>query len=221
MLTSNTIYFILLVLHVGCGILALSSASIIMLKRKGDNTHRKIGRYFFYGMTGIFFTAIPMSFIKSDWFLFLISLFSYYLAISGMRYAQNRQGIVALQDWLRSSIMLIISAAMIVFGAIALSHHNMMSYVIIIFGAILINLSMQDLYIQIKGGITGKKRIARHLGDMIGGLIAVVTAVCVVNIHTSQPLLVWMAPTIILVPVLRYWVYRVNKGSITRSRASQ
>jgi hypothetical protein len=51
-------------------------------------------------MVGIFLTAIPMSIINSNTFLFLIAIFSFYLAFAGMRFAKNRKGIATTIDWI-------------------------------------------------------------------------------------------------------------------------
>ena len=47
----------------------------------------------------IFFTAIPMSIVSGNVFLFLIAIFSFYLAYAGMRFARNRTGIANIFDW--------------------------------------------------------------------------------------------------------------------------
>src|SRR5437868_6301786 len=90
-----------------------------MLATKGQHRHRLCGRFFFYGMTGIFITAIPLSIIKSNLFLFLIAIFSYYLAFSGWRYAKNRSGLASRLDWSVCIVMLITSLIML---SIAVAH---------------------------------------------------------------------------------------------------
>ena len=47
-------------------------------------------------MTIIFHTAIPMSMAAGNVFLFLVAIFSFYLAFSGIRFARNRAGIANL-----------------------------------------------------------------------------------------------------------------------------
>ena len=54
------------------------------------------GRTFFWWMTIIFLTGIPMSIASGNVLLFLVAISSFYLAYSGIRFARNRRGIANL-----------------------------------------------------------------------------------------------------------------------------
>ena len=57
----------------------------------------------------------------------------------------------------------------------------------------------------------GKERTSRHLTNMMGGTIAVITAVLVVN-HPSEPEWVWwVLPTALITPVIFWWNRKVLK----------
>ena len=73
----------LLALHICAGSLALASAGAALAAKKGSRFHRWAGRAFFYAMTVIFLTAVLMAVLTSNTFLFLVALFSFYLAFSG------------------------------------------------------------------------------------------------------------------------------------------
>lgn len=88
-MNSQFIFIFLLSIHVTCGFTSLFSAFGAILSSKGQSKHRFFGKFFFYGMTGIFITAIPIALIKNNLFLFLIAVFSYYLAFTGWRYAKT------------------------------------------------------------------------------------------------------------------------------------
>ena len=65
-------------------------------------------------------------------------------------------------------------------------------------------------------GARGKERIATHLARMLGGLIATITAVIVVNFRTDNvglSVLSWLGPTIVLVPVIFYWARKIQSGT--------
>jgi len=51
----------------------------------------------------------------------------------------------------------------------------------------------------------GKERIARHLGNMMGGTIAVITAVLVVNVDIEPIWVLWVLPTSLITPVIFWW----------------
>ena len=52
-----------------------------------------------------------MSIINSNVFLFLVAIFSFYLAYAGMRFARNRQGVASSLDWI--AIALVVSSGLI------------------------------------------------------------------------------------------------------------
>ena len=53
--------------------------------------------YLFYHHTQI---------ITSNIFLFLIAIFSFYLAFAGMRFARNRKGVATILDWIAICLMI-------------------------------------------------------------------------------------------------------------------
>ena len=75
---------ILLPIHILAGIIALTTAALAVSSKKGKRLHVLSGRIYFWGIATIFLTAIPMSIISSNIFLFLIAIFSFYLAFAGM-----------------------------------------------------------------------------------------------------------------------------------------
>ena len=92
--------FVLLVIHILSGASALVSAAVALYSAKGKRTHTLSGRIYFWSMVAIFLTAIPMSIASSNVFLFLIAIFSFYLAFAGMRFAKNLNGVPTRSDWL-------------------------------------------------------------------------------------------------------------------------
>jgi hypothetical protein len=62
-------------------------------------------------------------------------------------------------------------------------------------------------------------RIAAHLGRMLGGTIAAVTAFTVVNVRIEPAFVVWLAPTVVLTPVIAYWTARVRGGRVPQAAA--
>jgi hypothetical protein len=51
----------------------------------------------------------------------------------------------------------------------------------------------------------GKERIVRHLTNMMGGTIAVVTAVLVVNVDVEPVWIWWVLPTALITPIILWW----------------
>ena len=81
-----------------------------------------------------------------------------------------------------------------------------------VFATIAAVLGLVDMKSHISRRTIGKKRVARHLTNMLSGTIATVTAAVVVNISTDPAWIAWLVPTVIIVPVIIYWNVRTLKG---------
>ena len=199
---------ILLPIHILAGTIALLSAIMAVLSEKGKKLHVLSGRTYFWCMVTIFLTAIPMSIITSNIFLFLIAFFSFYLAFAGIRFARNRKGIAATSDWIAVGLMILSGVGMWTLAAILFMNNNSMYIPLLVFGGFAIVLGYGDFKSHKNKTAIGKERIGKHLQNMIGGTIAVITAVLVVNV-TIEPVWVWwVLPTVLIVPVI-FW-YRIK-----------
>ena len=206
----------LLIIHILAGTLALMAAVSAVVSSKGKKGHIIAGRTYFWGMTIIFLTAIPMSIVSGKVFLFLIAIFSFYLAYAGMRFARNRTGIANIFDWVAVGLM-ILSGTLIWCLAIYYFINNNSQYItLIIFGFIAISLGYTDFRGYRNKSAIGKQRIARHLTNMLAGTIAVITAVLVTNIYIEPVFILWILPTIVITPIIFWWnrKYTVSNKAI-------
>lgn len=210
-----TAFNVLLFVHILAGTAALTAAAVAVTSKSLDLAHHwhiYAGRVFFWGMVVIFITAIPMSLIKANVPLFLIAIFSFYFAFVGWRRASNRRGTPEPIDWIGSGLMIIVSVAMLLFGAFALVTGQISAIIILVFGGIGAATGWSDLRTLRAGGLKGKARIANHLSRMLGGTIATITAFVVTN-FTFEPIFVlWLAPTIIITPIIIWWERRLTAG---------
>jgi hypothetical protein len=207
----KTIFDILLIIHITAGSLALLSAFAAMACAKGGQGHKLAGKFFIISMTIVFATAIPLSLLIKSLFLFLIALFSYYLAFTGWRYAKNRTGVTARIDWIASSIMLLIAITMAIHGIQQYIQQNSLGIVLIVFGIAGSRTALIDIYGYKNKTAIGKTRIAKHLRGMLGATIAALTAFTVTNTHLEPQLLLWLGPTIVFTPVIIWWDRKVMK----------
>ena len=196
---------ILLTIHILAGTIALLCAALAISLEKGKRLHVLLGRAYFWSMAAIFLTAIPMSIISSNIFLFLIAIFSFYLAFAGMRFARNRKGIATTSDWIAVSLMISSGLGMLILSAIFFTNGNSQYIVLIVFGLLASRLGYADLMSYTNNTATGKERISRHLTNMMGGTIAVVTAVLVVNPPFEPEWVWWILPTALITPVIFWW----------------
>ena len=200
---------ILLPIHIASGSIALFSAVLAISTEKGKKFHVLSGKSYFWGMVLIFLTAIPMSIINSNVFLFLIAIFSFYLAFSGMRFARNRSGVPTRVDLIAVNFMFLSGAGMWILAIIFFINNNSQFITLIVFGFLALFLGYGDFQTFKNQKATGKERIAKHLTNMMGGTIAVVTAVLVVNPPTDLEWVWWILPTILITPVITWWNKKV------------
>ena len=140
---------ILLPIHILAGTIALVSALLAVLTEKGKRLHLISGRTYFFGMTAVFFTAIPMSIISRNIFLFLIAIFSFYLAFAGMRFARNKAGIVATLDWIAVSSVILSGIGMWILAGIYFLKSDTQYIVLLVFGFLAITLGYADLRLSL------------------------------------------------------------------------
>ena len=196
---------ILLSIHILAGTIALLCAALAISFEKGKKFHVLSGRTYFWSMVGIFLTAIPMSIINSNIFLFLIAIFSFYLAFAGMRFAKNRKSIATTIDWIAVSLMILSGLGMWALAVIYFINDNSQYITLLVFGFIALALGYGDYRSHKNKAATGKERIAKHLTNMMAGTIAVITAVLVVNVNIEPIWIWWLLPTAVITPIIFYW----------------
>lgn len=213
---------LLLVLHIAAGTLALLSGVAAALLRKGGDGHVRSGRCYVWSMFVVSASALALASLRPSPFLFAIGLFSFYLVFTGWRAALRRDGRPQRIDMVATVTMLSTAGAMVLWGLRAWlpgQSGSDQSLVLLVFGALGFWLAVTDIGWLKRGGDKGKARIARHLGRMLGGLIATITAVAVVNLTFLPPLLVWLGPTVALTPLIFWW--NRHLGTSARAPASR
>ena len=154
---------ILLPIHILAGITSLFCAALAVSSTKGKKLHVLSGRTYFWGMVTIFLTAIPMSIISNNIFLFLIAVFSFYLAFAGMRFARNRKGIETILDWLAVCLMIFSGIGMWILAAIYFLNSNTQYIVLLVFGFLSITLGYADFRSYKNNSATGKELSLIHI----------------------------------------------------------
>ncbi len=215
-----TVFNTLLTLHITAGAIALlCGLCASMIKQFGLTHiwHKRFGTGFFFSMLIIFLTALPMSLIKGNLFLLFISLFSFYFAHAGWRYARNHTGEPATRDWLAVGAMSVTGAGMLIYGMYGWFSDGQGNHITLVgFGLIAIAIAIQDGY-SFARGFPGKKRIALHATMMLAGLIATVTAFVVTNFSSDPEYILWLAPTILITPYIIYWNIKLGSSKVLKT----
>jgi len=206
-----TTYRLLLWLHIASGHVALAAAVGAMLTGKGSRWHVYTGRLFTLGMALVFVTAVPITLMRPNLFLLLVAIFSFYLALTGWLRARNRTGARLPGERVAAAAMAVVAIGMLARGVFMLAGGQSMGLVLVVFSGIGGTLAALDLRPAPGARYRGVTRIAGHLTRMLAGTIAAVTAFSVVNIRVEPAVIVWLAPTVVLTPLIVYWNVRIRR----------
>jgi uncharacterized membrane protein len=208
------LFKIILALHITGGSIGLIAGTINMVRKKGDKTHKAVGKFFLYGMLAAGTAALALSVMHPNYFLFIVGVFTIYMASTGKRYLSLRESADGptpkMIDWALSIFMLLFGIAFIGFGIYKFIKGNTFGIVFLVFGYISVSMVRQDIK-----NYNGKSPFKNtwmllHLQRMIGAYIAALTAFLVVNMpQTILPgylnFIPWLTPTIALVPLIFKW----------------
>ncbi len=199
--------------HIISGGIAFLAAPAAMATRKGRNAHRRFGKLFFWSMVLTTGSALVMALAGTNYFLFMISIFSFYLAFSGYRVLYRKRpqkGQTAnWLDWLVLGLTCIICVIMIAVGVINISQD--LSPVLIIFGLIGCFVALSDLVSFVRYPKGKNQWLYTHMQNMIAAYIATLTAFSVVNIDFLPLIIRWLWPTVVFTPVIVVWVNQYKK----------
>ncbi|MBX2945670.1 MAG: hypothetical protein KF725_07530 [Cyclobacteriaceae bacterium] len=206
--------------HILAGIISLIVAPLAMLVRKGSKAHRLWGKIFFWCMTWICFSAIILSTVKWIPFLLLIAVFSYYSVYVGYRALYRKQihqgkGVTWF-DWMAGSLAGLFNLSFFVWGM----HHVVTGQAA--FGLLSAGFGSGGLimvYNEAKSYIKPPDDkfswFYRHIGSMLGGFIASVTAFSAQVMHFMPGVIQWLWPSLVGVPLIIYWVRTYRKKLAT------
>ena len=207
----------LLYLHILAGFISLGIAYVLLFIKKGNKRHKKLGMIYVYGMTTIFVTAIPLSLLgEFNSFLFVIAIFSFYLAFSGYRQGRDRNG---AREQIDKVLGVFITATSILFYSMAVSLYlieDSMWITSVVFGSIALGMGINDFRrMKIDERPDFYDRTNLHLNLMLAGTIATTTAFIVTLNPFSIDWLNWVAPTIVGTPIIIYFSKRELAKKVT------
>jgi len=205
----------ILFLHILAGVAALAAAGIAVASTKGGRLHRRSGAIYTLVMLVVGVSALVLAVMHPNPFLFAVGVFSLYLVFTGWRAAMMRDGRPRRLDHAGGAVMALAGLGMLGWGAQGiLAGSGAQPVILVAFGSIGLTMALADWRDWARGPVTGKARIARHLGRMLGGTIATITAAGVVNLGFLPDLVVWLGPTALITPVIFWWTTRVTHGAV-------
>lgn len=216
----NLVFKIFLIIHIISGTTGLFAGTVNIIRKKGDNPHKVIGKIFFFSMITVGLSAISLSIMHLDYFLLIVGVFTIYMTATGERYLFLTR---LIRDQKPKSLDIVLTTFMALFGIVFL--YFGISYLVkgetfgivfIVFAAIGLRMVKTDI-INYRGNAKQKSYwLIAHVQRMIGSYTAALTAFLVVNIKSSPsilpPLVIWLLPTAITLPIIFKWTKKlINK----------
>ena len=200
------LFKILLIIHIVCGSTSLLLGLFIMLLKKGDRKHTRLGNMYFFSLLTAAAVSLPMSYLHPNYFLFIIGVFTAYMLLTGRNYLKKKSiADVKTIDWVLTFTMLIFGTAFIGFGFYNIIRSNYFGTVFLVFGGFGILFVYQD-YLNYRGKSNIKNYwLTTHFQRMIGSYIASVTAFLVVNNTVLPGVVAWLLPSLLMVPLIIKW----------------
>ena len=205
----DQLFKIILVIHIIAGSVGLFTGTINIIRKKGDQPHRLVGKYFFYSMIINAVAGFVMSILHDSLFLLIIAVFSFYLTATGQRFLSLKKLDKGQKpktiDWAITIIMICFSLFFIIYGVSLLVNQNNFGIVLLVFGFISMRMARKDVATY-RGKIKYKNYwLLIHFQRMIAAYIAALTAFLVVNNTYLPGIVAWLLPSVILAPLIFYW----------------
>lgn len=203
----------LLLIHVAAGTAAVVSALLASSNRKGARNHRVIGTAFFWSILIMGVSVVPVAIFRPNPFLLSIAMFSFYMAFAGYRRGRASYR-YQLVDRVAATIMALVAAMMIGYGGFMVSTGEALGAALAAFGLLGLSFGIEDS-VEARKPLHHSDKVRVHLARMLGGTIAILTAVLVQqgSPHVSEPvgqLALWLAPTVFLTPLIALWSIRIK-----------
>ena len=209
---------VVLALHIAMGTIALLSGLCALLSKKGAFLHRKSGKIFFFSMLLMALTAAIIAFYKQRPDSVISGLLTFYLVITAwavITKPPNETGLI--------EIAALILVMMICAGAIAVgceAAHRQPAQIggfppeFFYFQASLAGLfAVLDISVLIRGGVSGRQRIARHLWRMCLALFIAAASLAgqprIIPAALKDPILL-STPLILILATMVFWLLRLR-----------
>jgi uncharacterized membrane protein len=217
------LYNLTLYTHIFFGAIGLILGTIVLILKKGDKTHKRLGKFFSISMIIATLLSFVLSFIHPNIFLFSLGIFTIHMILSGWRFLSlkslNKGQKPITFDWILLIVMAIFSISLIYLGIINIVKANYFGIAPLVFGIISF-LNVFNDYKIYNGNIKEKNYwLLLHIQRMTGAYIASFTAFLVNTIGRilaifpqldNYSFVVWLLPSIIITPLIVKWS-RENK----------
>lgn len=192
--------------HVLAGLVALGAGLAAALTAKGRRRHTTAGKLYVASMVVVVVTAVPLAIWIEDWFLLAIAVFSGYLVFGGYRVIRRHRARLEAPspvDYAGHGTMIVVGGVMVAAGGWQTVTGAPGAWpALAVFGAIGAGFGVAVLGQFRSPPAERPAWITWHIGFMGGAYIATVTATVTVNLGMVPPLVRWLGPTVVGVPLI-------------------
>ena len=164
-----------LLVHIWAGIFALPSGTAALLFRKGSPRHVLAGKVFVASMLTMAVAATYLAIVKHQSSNIGAGLLTFYLIGTAWLTARRKDGETSQLDWMALVIPLVLGIltwmnGLRVLRSGASSQDGVPVGMMFFMGSVMLLAAAGDLRMLVGGGLSGAKRMARHLWRMCFGL---------------------------------------------------
>lgn len=217
----ETILNVFIVLHLISGSIALMSGGLNIFRQKGNRNHKKMGKTFFVSMIFVGISSLVISYLRPNYFLFIVGILILYMVLSGqfyLKYKTRRSPGIIFLGWTMTVLMLFAGLVFIDEGILSIIKSDSNGFTYMILGVLALFFVRQDFKNYRNKSVIKNYWLVAHFQRMTGSFIATLTALLLVNIKyflTPIPNTAYfIIPTVIFIPIIIRWrgKYEVRKS---------
>jgi hypothetical protein len=222
-----------LLFHIVAGTLAAPFGIAALVLPKTSRGHRAAGRWFVWVMIGLGLSGAYLGFAKNQLVNGLMGLFLLDLVLTASWTADGRAGSRSAWDWGALFVSVAVGTAFVVLGFAAVASPTGLvqgnpAAPHFVFGVFALLCAVGDLRMIRRGGLSGGRRIARHLWRMCFALFIAAASLFLVRAQLFPEILRRTHALVVLsflpLVVMLFWLLRIRLtkafGGFGRGRGS-
>lgn len=220
MITFDTVFLPLLILHIAAGLVALSSGVVAMASRKASGgLHARAGHYYYLSMSAMAVSAAVLTAWEPDRLSLGAAIWTFYLVHTSRNAAVNRTGELDITSRWLMSVGLIVTVMFLHGGLVALDSadgefQGMPATAYFVFGSLALLGLLLDLSVLRRGRLNPRQRIARHLWRMMVAYFLAATSLFLGQQDDVFPFMkgspILLLPSLLTLGFLFFWTLRVR-----------
>jgi hypothetical protein len=209
----------LLILHIIAGTLGMLSGFVAVFLRKGSRQHARAGNVFMIAMLSLSASGVYLALMKSQPGNILGGTLTFYLVATAWMTARRSEAKTDMFDWAALLVVVTLAAVEVTCGLEAAMSPTGLKYdyppgPYFFLGSVAVLATTGDVRMLVRGGISGKQRIARHLWRMCFALFIAAASIFMARQQLFPDLLrktgVLLLLSFLPLMLMIFWLVRVR-----------